>query len=233
MSTTNFDVTLKRYEHVPIALTNINNPHTLIINRIRPGAHVLEVGCADGYMSEALTALRSCTVTGIEINPDAADVARKYCRRVIVGDLEDGLLERIPDRFDVVTFADVLEHLRIPSTVLRQARALLADDGYIVISLPNIAHWEVRYRLLRGRFEYEKYGILDSTHLRFFTLPSARRFIEQAGFRITSVDVVHRWPQHWKYEHFSRRHDALFRRLTHRFFMGLFGYQFIFTATVA
>jgi hypothetical protein len=86
--------------------------------------------------------------------------------------------------FDVVLLADVLEHLVQPFEVLRMARSFLRSAGGVVASLPNIAHWTVRWNLLRGRFDYQPLGIMDATHLRWFTARSLHRLFAQAGYRI-------------------------------------------------
>jgi SAM-dependent methyltransferase len=103
---------------------------------------------------------------------------------VLVADLETADLvgEFGVGSFEVVVFGDVLEHLRDPLSVLRGARGLLRPGGYVVISTPNIAHGDVRLALLSGRFNYSKVGILDDTHLRFFTRDSLVSFLNDAGF---------------------------------------------------
>jgi O-antigen biosynthesis protein len=224
-----FDVAVKSYPG-DIDLTNQNSSVTKVIERVKPGAKLLEVGCASGYMSHVLVTLKSCSVVGVELNPEAAALAAKHCSRVVVGDLDGDVLDQIDEQFDVITFADVLEHLRTPSTTLTKARRLLRPDGYVIISLPNVAHWDVRIPLLRGRFEYDRTGLLDDSHIRFFTYDTAARLITEAGFDIDSVDVVHKWPRHWRYDRLYRRLERPLHWLTMRYLKGLFGFQFIFVA---
>ena len=98
------------------------------------------------------------------------------------------MLENVADdRFDVIVFGDVLEHLRDPLVVLRKAKALLADRGSVVASIPNIAHGSVRLALLAGRFDYQELGLLDSTHVRFFTRSSVEDLFREAG--LVPIDV--------------------------------------------
>ncbi|MGH9196895.1 MAG: class I SAM-dependent methyltransferase, partial [Acidimicrobiia bacterium] len=144
-----------------IDLADRNSSWTKIVTLIGESKRVLEVGCASGYMSAFLTHSRACKVTGVEVDPDAARSAAPHCHRLIIGDVETGVLETLADRFDVIVFADVLEHLKDPTRVLRASRYLLTEAGYVVISLPNVAHWEVRRQVLFGRFEYTRSGILD------------------------------------------------------------------------
>jgi 2-polyprenyl-3-methyl-5-hydroxy-6-metoxy-1,4-benzoquinol methylase len=151
---------------------------------------VLELGCATGYMSRALTNEFGCTVTGIEVNPEAAEAARGACERVIVGDLDaiDWAAALGAERFDVVVAADVLEHLRDPARILAAVRAHLAAAGYVVASIPNVAHAAVLAELLQGRFVYQPFGLLDDTHIRFFTRDSIYQCFEEAGFTITHLE---------------------------------------------
>jgi 2-polyprenyl-3-methyl-5-hydroxy-6-metoxy-1,4-benzoquinol methylase len=161
--------------------------HELVVGLVPSGARVLEVGCATGYMSEVLAKRLGCAVTGLELFPEAAAVAREHCQRVLVGDAEtfdfEGALRG--ERFDAVLFADVLEHLRDPGAVLRRVRALLVPGGAVVASIPNVAHASVRLALLGGEFRYGETGLLDRTHLRFFTHESIQDLFEGAGFSIT------------------------------------------------
>jgi SAM-dependent methyltransferase len=119
----------------------------------------------------------------IEVDADAAAVAEKWAERVVVGDLDAGTLwaELEGELFDAITFGDVLEHLRDPLATLRAAVRQLKPSGVIAISVPNIAHGDVRMALLKGDFPYRETGLLDRTHLRFFTKASLREMIREAG----------------------------------------------------
>jgi len=149
---------------------------------------VVDFGCATGYLANLLTQ-EGCRVTGVEINPEAAKVAEAYCDKVIVADLDyTDITELLAhETYDVAVFGDVLEHLRDPWRVLRTAQKILNPDGYIVASIPNIAHGAIRLALLEGRFEYRQLGILDNTHLRFFTRQSLYKLFEDTGFFIDSI----------------------------------------------
>ena len=162
--------------------------HALMLELIGSNKRVLDVGCDTGYLGRVLMA-RGCTVSGVEMNDVAAAEAAQYLERVFVADLEsaDLVTEFGEGTFDVVVFGDVLEHLRDPLTVLRRARPLLRSGGYVVISTPNIAHGDVRLALLRGTFNYSKTGILDDTHLRFFTRDTLVQFLHDAGFVLTDL----------------------------------------------
>jgi 2-polyprenyl-3-methyl-5-hydroxy-6-metoxy-1,4-benzoquinol methylase len=195
----------------------------LLLEWVGEGKRVLEVGCSTGYMSRALVE-RGCGVTGIEGDPTAAERARAYCQAVHVLDLNaPDWIAVFPERgFDVVLLGDVLEHLVMPDGALLQLREVLNSDGALVVSLPNVVHWITRLKILFGRFDYEPWGTLDHTHLRFFTTKTAHALIEAAGYRIT------------------RFHPAIGGRLAGharpmwqalaRLLPGLFAYQLLFEA---
>jgi 2-polyprenyl-3-methyl-5-hydroxy-6-metoxy-1,4-benzoquinol methylase len=157
---------------------------------------VLDVGCAVGYIGEFLR--RSSPprwLAGIEIDPGAAEKARPHYDQVIVGSIEDpAVWNQLRRSVDAMIFGDVLEHTADPITVLGMARPKLADDGMIVVSIPNIGHFKVRLRLLLGKFDYEDWGIMDRTHLRFFTLKTAQEMLRQAGFAVIHREGVHGYP---------------------------------------
>ncbi|MDF5728298.1 MAG: class I SAM-dependent methyltransferase, partial [Rhizonema sp. PD38] len=150
---------------------------------------VLDFGCATGYFAQLLQS-KGCQVTGVEVNPSAAKVAEQYCQKVIVTDLDFvSLGEILPKQtFDVAVFGDVLEHLRDPWKVLQETKQLLKPEGYVVASIPNIAHGAIRLALLQGRFEYMELGILDNTHLRFFTRKSVEKLFEDSGYIVNGIE---------------------------------------------
>jgi 2-polyprenyl-3-methyl-5-hydroxy-6-metoxy-1,4-benzoquinol methylase len=163
--------------------------HNLVTDLVPRNARVLEFGCATGYMSRVLRERRGCTVVGVELDSEAASQAEHECERVIVGDAEaiDYDSELNDDRFDAITFADVLEHLRDPGQLLRRVRPFLTEDGVVIASIPNIAHGNVRLALVAGEFRYRQIGLLDETHLRFFTREGVQELFEGAGL------FVHNW----------------------------------------
>jgi 2-polyprenyl-3-methyl-5-hydroxy-6-metoxy-1,4-benzoquinol methylase len=131
---------------------------------------------------------RGCRVTGIELSESAAVAARLVCDQVICGDLENSATwNAVVGPFDAVICTDVLEHLKEPGLALSRIRPLLRENGRLIVALPNIAHYTIRLALLRGRFDYTEFGILDSTHLRFFTRESALRLLEAAGYKVRDV----------------------------------------------
>ena len=153
--------------------------HQRALGFLEPGGRVLEIGCASGALTEHIQAM-GCAVVGVERDPAAAEKARSFCEDVLVGDIEVLPLDLEPTSFDFLLLLNVLEHLVDPPATLRRLLPLLRPTGRAVVALPNVAHWSVRLRLLFGRFDYEDSGILDRTHLRWFTFDTARAMLEQA-----------------------------------------------------
>jgi 2-polyprenyl-3-methyl-5-hydroxy-6-metoxy-1,4-benzoquinol methylase len=149
----------------------------------RDRSRVLDVGAATGHLG-ALLARWGHTVVGVEADPTAAAIAKPHYAAFHECDFEamEGLSEA---GFDVVIAGDVLEHLRDPAGGLRKMAELLGSGGRILVSVPNVAFIQVRLGLLCGRFEPAVRGILDATHLHFYTLRSFRRLIAEAGLRVT------------------------------------------------
>src|SRR5688572_28896219 len=151
---------------------------------------LLEVGCGTGALgAEFLRRQPRARYYGVEMNQEAAATARSRLAAVASCDVEEdwnphGLAA---DALDVLIFGDVLEHLRDPWTTLSRLSTLLRDGGLVVACIPNIGHWSIVAGLLAGRFDYAEEGLLDRTHLRFFTLPSIVDLFRRAG--LTPVEA--------------------------------------------
>jgi O-antigen biosynthesis protein len=178
-----------RYDFEGIDLDS-DSVHADVVKLVDEGSRVLELGPATGYMTHAF-AERGCTVVGIELDPEMALKAEQFTERMIVGDIDrlDLDEELGAERFDAIVAADVLEHLRDPLKVLVELKKYLKPDGAFVISIPNVAHGSVRLSLLSGRFDYQEIGLLDSTHLRFFTRESFEELLDEAELGLA---VLHR-----------------------------------------
>jgi SAM-dependent methyltransferase len=158
--------------------SSLYQTHKMLAGWIRPNSRVLEIGCSTGAFARFLCQTKGCTVVGVELNPAAAGVARGVCERVVCGDAEvETTWCDVASGYDYVVFADVLEHLRYPELALRRSKTVLAPGGAIAMAVPNVAYYTVRLQLLRGHFDYKSYGILDETHLRFFTRDTFKALI--------------------------------------------------------
>ncbi|HEY2477630.1 MAG TPA: class I SAM-dependent methyltransferase [Solirubrobacterales bacterium] len=150
---------------------------------------VLDVGCGAGALGAALREERGIEVVGLELSPDAAARARDRLDAVVEADLDQ--LDDLPferGSFDAMVFGDVLEHLHDPHRLLRVLRPWLDDDGALVCSIPNVAHWSVVLPLLaQDRWPYADAGLLDRTHVHFFTLTEAELMLRECGFALESA----------------------------------------------
>ncbi len=202
----------------------------MIAELVPIGSRVLDVGCGTGALSVVLRDERQATVVGIE--PDVSRAARAAERGidVHVGVLTPAL-RAVVGTFDVAIYADVLEHLPDPLGELVKVAPFLRPEGVVVVSVPNVAHWSVRLDLLRGRFRYARFGIMDATHLRWFTEETIRQVMDQAGLDVVRVQQtagtmllcyretrLAKIPERWR--------SRVVRRLS-RVFPRLFGCQHI------
>lgn len=162
------------------------NSLSLIINQIKRGSTVLEFGPANGRMTRYLKEALDCKVYLVEIDEQAGREALQYACELVADDIEVySWYEKYENiRFDYITFADVLEHLRDPEGVLIKAKSLLKADGSVLLSVPNLAHNSVLISLLNNEFEYNKTGLLDNTHIHFFTKNSLENTMNRAGLTV-------------------------------------------------
>ena len=195
------------------------------------GRRILDVGAADGFVSRKLTE-HGWRVTGIEGDPALAQAGAPYCERMITANLNREVPE-VQGPFDAILYGDVLEHLIDPLRALVELNRSLVPDGFVIVSVPNIAHLYIRLLLLLGRFDYLDRGILDNTHLRFFTARSLRALLDDAGlvverFSATPAPLYQVLPERWHKRWVAVTHTinaAIARNLPR-----VLGYQFIVLA---
>ncbi len=153
----------------------------------------LDVGCGSGNFGRALKDLYNCEVWGIEPNEAAAAEAGTKIDKAINNIFFHDMPELVGKKFDVIFFNDVLEHLVDPGDALRACKNLLTENGSIIASIPNIRWYPVILSLLRYKdFKYELAGVMDKTHLRFFTLKSMYRVFQDAGFRVVKAEGINK-----------------------------------------
>jgi O-antigen biosynthesis protein len=201
--------------------------HRRMLELVPDGGRALDAGCSSGYLAERL-AQRGFEVVGLELDGEAAQVAERWCTRVLVGDVERMELDGVePGSFDLVLCGDIVEHLRDPQAALARLRPLLKPGGRLVLSTPNVANWAIRLSLLFGRFRYTERGILDRTHAHLFTRATLCEALERSGYRIDVLDHVVPVPFVGV---------APVARIAHavgRLRPSLFAYQFVVAATPA
>lgn len=163
-----------------------NNPWSKAFAMIKAKTKVLDVGCSIGNFGAALIEHKDCTVDGIEPDMNDATKASKLLRKVVIKSVEDALKNELKsEKYDYIVFLDVIEHLVDPVSTLRSLKDHLSPGGAIVFSIPNMAHISVRLMLLKGEFEYGNTGLLDNTHLHFYTGKEIERIFAIAGYGIS------------------------------------------------
>lgn len=153
--------------------------------------NILELGCGEGMFGSYLRGKLKAKVTGIEIETGFATRAKKNLDKVYIGDAES-IIKKLPAKsFDVIVANDVLEHMVDPYSVLKEANRILKNGGIVVSSIPNMRNFHVMYHLVRGgQWEYVESGILDRTHLRFFTKKSIRNMYESLGYEVVKHEGI-------------------------------------------
>lgn len=193
--------------------TDPYSAHQLMKRYCQGAGRVLDVGCSAGSLGRELAA-QGAVVDGIDNDEEAASEARRWYRRVLVGDLDTMVLDLEAGAYDAVVCADVIEHLRDAERLLGRLRPLLEPDGMLLVSTPNIANWSMRLLHLGGRWDYRERGIMDRTHVRLFTLRTLKALLRDSGYRVRTVDVTvplpllrrepfNRWA-HWMGRHWKR-----------------------------
>ncbi|HEV2442512.1 MAG TPA: class I SAM-dependent methyltransferase, partial [Steroidobacteraceae bacterium] len=174
-----------------------NDPLARFAQRLPAGATVLDLGCGPGVLGRLTAKLgKSGTFDAVEGDPEAAAMARGFYRDIIAADLQNADLAALfPERkYDFIVLADVIEHLEAPGRLLRRLPALLAPQGRLLISLPHVGYAALVAELLAGQFAYRSHGLVDRTHLRFFTRASATRLLALNGFAVAATDGIVRPP---------------------------------------
>ncbi len=168
--------------------SNIQASLKWMLDYIKPNTTLLDVGCSTGYFGEFIKKEKNCIVDGIEISEDKIE-AKKRLDKVYSFDIETNWPKNIlKKKYDYIFFGDILEHLKDPGATLRNAKKILSKNGLIFISIPNIAHISTRLELMQGSFQYEDTGILDNTHLQYFTLSTFTRLAQDSGYKVIKVD---------------------------------------------
>lgn len=164
--------------------------HSQILNWVKKERpqKVLEIGTATGYLTAEMVKL-GCRVTGVEQDVEMANVAAEHCDQMLVGDIETLSLEQFGN-YDAIILGDILEHVRNPTAILKNLTGLLKPGGKVLMSLPNVANIWVRLNLLFGRFNYSRVGILDESHLRFFTLQTSKKLAQDSGLTVVDVNTT-------------------------------------------
>jgi 2-polyprenyl-3-methyl-5-hydroxy-6-metoxy-1,4-benzoquinol methylase len=174
---------------------NAGNEPLLALAPAVPG-RALDCGCGAGANARLLRA-RGWEVTGITLSPRERELAAPHCARVLLADLEEGLPDDVGTGYDLVVLSHVLEHLRHPERLLGAVKRLLQPEGVVLVALPNALFYPIRLRVLVGRCDYERDGILDETHLHFYSLASGAALLERSGLRLLEARAEGGVPLRW------------------------------------
>jgi 2-polyprenyl-3-methyl-5-hydroxy-6-metoxy-1,4-benzoquinol methylase len=202
-----------------------SNPRTELTDLInRSDLNILEIGCGRGDTGKVLRETgRARSLTGVELVPEHARTAASIFDKVHIGSIEKMEFEWDAGTFDCIVLGDVLEHLVDPWGVLKRLRTVLADDGIVVASVPNVKHWPVLANLiLHDEWKYAQDGVLDVTHLRFFTRKNALRMFTENGYL---VDAVH--------PYFNGRRYSIPHQITFGAFTGFLAERWLIRAKAA
>lgn len=176
-----------RYKDIPWELAD---PKEVVFGLIKNKSKVLDLGCWAGRFGEKLRNEKGCFVYGVDINKKAIKIAQNRLDKTVVVDLNNPeILRNFLDEedFNFITAIEVLEHLAEPGKLLQETKRYLAKNGKLIISVPNIANLSVRLNLLMGKFNYQEQGILDESHLRFFTLFTIKKLLINSGYKIEQI----------------------------------------------
>lgn len=209
------------YKECLISMYKYDDFNCRVYSVIPNQARILDIGCATGTLGTEIKANKAPRqLIGIEIDKRSADKALRFYDKVLVMDVEKTV--RLPFKrksFDCIVLADILEHLRDPESLLKTVSKYLADDGVLIVSVPNVAFISIRISLGVGRFEYHEKGIMDKSHLHFFTLASFQKLIQDSGFQIISVRG-----------YINTRKQLNFLDMLAKLFPTIFAYQFLLIA---
>lgn len=177
-----------------------NDSKVICYNYVENGTTVLDVGCACGDLGIILHKLKNCKVYGMEYNSGSIAVAKaaqayEELYQVDLNNFDSGLYAELEGKFDYIILADVLEHLAEPRIVLKQLKFFLKEKGRMIVSLPNVAHASVKAGLLLDRFDYADVGVLDRTHVSFYTKNSLAGFFADCRIEVLKVKTTYRDPQ--------------------------------------
>lgn len=176
--------------NVPISGNYSDSFNKYVFKQVPKNSYCLDVGCWDGNLGEKLIQEKNCKVDGLDVAPQMLEVAKnRGYKKTFSINLNDSShnLNEIEDKYDVIIFADLLEHLIDPQKALENFRTKLKKDGKIIISLPNVAFALNRFNLLMGKWNYKEFGTLDKTHLKFFTIETAKDLVKNSGYKLQKV----------------------------------------------
>lgn len=192
---------------------------------IKSDSRILDVGCGTGKLGGVLQTEKNCQVYGMDISTTAIAEAKHHLYHATAVDIEEET-PPFPDRyFDVIVLGDIIEHLRFPESVFKKLLPLLKPKGVFVVSVPNVANILIRLKLLAGKWQYTETGILDETHVKFYTRKTMLELFDKAGLKIIDLTWI---PGRYFIKKSKRKTPTKLEILASRLWPCLFATQFIF-----
>jgi len=178
-----------KFNPLKLKSDNIDRLSTAIVE---DNTKLLELGCSTGFMSQYFSTQKKCSVYGVDINNLALKSAQKHCQKTICGDVDDKQTWKKIKAFapfDIVFASAIIEHLKDETKFLQNIKKILKPKGLLIITIPNVSHWRNRLNLFFGKWDYKEYGLLDKTHLRFFTYYSFQKLLKENGFKVIDLKI--------------------------------------------
>lgn len=168
------------------------NPLNRIYQLIPDGSKVLDIGAGNGLLALILQRGRNIIIDGIEPDPYGATLAKKFYRNFYCGLAQKFKKQILKEEYDFIVLADVIEHMQDPLTFLQELTTELPNKTKIILSVPNVAFGAVRVSLLNGNFDYVDSGLLERSHIRFFTLKTMLELVSKIGINIEKLFFLQR-----------------------------------------
>jgi 2-polyprenyl-3-methyl-5-hydroxy-6-metoxy-1,4-benzoquinol methylase len=189
---------------------------------------ILDLGCGTGTIADFLD--KTISIHGITISEKEYEISKTRLNKVFMFNLENGLPENIDTDYDLVIASHVLEHIACADKLLSGVKGVLKPDGAILVALPNIMHYTYRFKLIWGNFEYEDTGVMDRSHLRWYTYKSARKMLTDNGFYIIKSLVDSKLPLYRFLKYLPNLAQNFIKSVLYKISKGFFGMQLIYLA---
>lgn len=187
---------------------------------------ILDIGCGTGVLRDFLN--QKITIHGITISEKEYEIAKNKLDKVFVFNLENGLPENIDKDYDIILASHVFEHIAYPDRLLDDIKKVLIPEGKLIVALPNIMHYKYRFKLISGNFDYEDAGVMDYTHLRWYTFSSAKILLEKSGFIIEKAYVSGELPLYRFSKYLPEKLQLILKKILFGISKGFFGMQMLF-----
>ena len=197
--------------------------NNIISNVPRSAKYILDLGCGTGDIAKILFA-NGKIIDGVTISQGEAELAKKYCRSIVVQDLANGLPLQFSNKYDAIICSHVLEHIVYPQKLLEDVKEVMVPNNTILlIAIPNLLVYKNRLKILFGEFNYEKEGLMDYTHVRWYTFKSINKLLKDAGFEIEKAWVDGGIPFQSYLNFLSENQKASIKKMLFSISKGFFG----------